>query len=195
MKRTAIVAGLVFVALTIGSCAGTQPDAAPNVGQLDSLREAIDAGAECSELFAQFDRIDEDSEEFAAAQGELAAVGCATPDSARTDAEPAPEAPSGPWPGVPGNEVEPSPDCKEAGEAAALETDSTEAEPLIETTLYACITVDEWMSVLAVQPGIMGMRSGYIPQLVDLESVCYAYIESPVCQDALARGIELKVDE
>lgn len=188
MKRLFAGVGICIAVLIVTGCsASTSTD--QSAEQLDDLRSAIESGAECTELFSVFDQIDEDAEDFPTAQGEMANVGCYSRDSARSDSELEAQAPDSPWLGVPGEVVTPSAQCSDAAGAAAGETDSTRAEPLIAATLAACQSVDEWMSVLALQPGVMGMADGYIPQLLDLQSVCYSYIETVVCQDALARGI------
>lgn len=142
-------------------------------------------------MFELFDTIDEDSSEFSSAQGELINVGCYSRTSERNDAELSEVAPDSPWLGVPGTRVTPSEACSQAAIAAANETDSLRAEPLIAATLDACVSVDEWMSVVEEYPGIMGMADGSLPQLLDLQVVCYSYIDSAVCQDAADRGIDV----
>lgn len=179
---------MVFSLLVAAGCSAQAP-AVREAGSLDDLRAAIDDGADCAQLFAIFDGIDEQGAEFSTAQGELINVGCYTRTSERNDAELPSLAPDSPWLGVPGREVTPSSDCTSASVAAANESDAERAEPLIAATLDACVSVDEWMSALALHPGVMGMSEGYMPQLLDLQSVCYSYVESAVCQDALARDL------
>lgn len=181
-------ATVIFSLLVAAGCSAQAP-AVRGAGSLDDLRAAIDDGADCAQLFAIFDGIDEQGAESSTAQGELINVGCYTRTSERNDAELSSLAPDSPWLGVPGREVTPSSDCTSASVAAANESDAERAEPLIAATLDACVSVDEWMSALALHPGVMGMSEGYNPQLLDLQSVCYSYVESAVCQDALARDI------
>jgi len=191
MRRRSGFAVVSLLVLTLAGCTGAPGAREGGETQLESLQQAIDAGAKCPDLLRMLDEIDEDATEFSSAQGELINVGCFTRDSARNDAELSAEASASPWLGVPGQEVSPSAHCTEASAAAAREIDATAAEPLIAETLNACVTVDEWMSALASHPGMMGMTEGYIPRLLDLETVCYEYIDSAACQDALARGLEV----
>ena len=191
MKRRVNFLTIGVLALAITACSSPPPPAEDPVQRLDGLRAAIDDGADCPDLFALLDQMDEESSEYPSAQGELRNVGCFMRDSERSDTALQSQAAGSPWLGVPGQEVVPATGCLDAAGAAALESDSTLAEPLIAATLDACQTVDEWMSALALEPGMLGMTPGYIPQLLDLQSVCYSYIESAVCQDAIARGIEV----
>lgn len=183
--------GAAIVVLALTGCSAADPAGDTSPAQLKELRGAIADGDDCTALFAVFDQIDEDGEAFPDAQGELINVGCHTRGSQRTDADLAAQAPGSPWLGVPGEEVSPSEVCKATAQAAAAEKDSTRAEPLIAATLDDCVSVDEWMSVLALHPGVMGMAPGYIPQLLDLQTVCYTYTDSAVCQDALGRGLKV----
>lgn len=187
--RSLLVVGVG--ALVLAGCSATQSVEDDSAAQLEQLQAAIADGDDCGALFAVFDEIDEDGEAFPDAQGELVNVGCYMRDSQRNDAELAAQAPDSPWLGVPGKEVVPSQACDTAAQVAAAEVDPTLAEPLIAATLDACTSVDEWMSVLAVHPGVMGMAPGFIPQLMDLESACYSYVDSAVCQDALGRGVSV----
>jgi hypothetical protein len=183
-------AGLGLAGLLLVGCSTSAPSD-QSAAHLEDLRVSIDDGAECPELFVIFDRIDESAEVFSVAQGELINVGCFSRDSERNDAELEGQAPNSPWLGVPGEEVTPSASCNDAAMAAARETDSARAEPLITATLDACVSVNEWMSALALYPGVMGMMDGYIPQLLDLQSACHGYIGAAVCRDALALGLDV----
>lgn len=190
MRSFRCLISAVFIALVLAGCGPTVQqvdDVSP--AQLEQLQAAIADGDSCEALFRLFDQMDESGEGFADAQGELRNVGCFTRGSERTDSDLAAEAPGSPWLGVPGEEVTPSTTCNAAARAAAAELDSDRAESLIAATLDACVTVDEWMSVLAIHPGVMGMVPGYIPQLQDIQLVCYSYMDSAVCQDASRRGL------
>lgn len=180
---------LASVLLLAGCTTASPSDLAAE--KLDELRTSIAAGAECSELNPIFDQIEETSEVFSTAQGELINIGCTYLGAERTDSDLANMAPGSPWLGVPGQKVSPSTECTDSAKIAAAETDVTKADPLIIATLDSCESVDEWMSVLELHPGIMGMMDGYIPQLMDLESVCYSNAKSTVCKDALALGLNI----
>jgi len=101
------------------------------------------------------------------------------------------EDPAGAWDGVPGQQVEPSDGCNMAMKKAADEVDPSRAEPLIETTLTACTSSDEWLSSLAIYPAVMGMAEGHTPGLLDIQSACHKYKSAPVCEDAASQGVTL----
>jgi len=200
MRRLLAFSAIGIAALSIVGCSASGAPAvssqAPNSGdtdvaRLEILRAAIDEGDECAELFAVLDQMDEGADAFPTAQGELRNVGCYTRDAERNDKGLAAQALDSPWLGVPGEKVAPSAACIGSAEVAAKELDSMLAEPLIAATLDACTSVDEWMSVLAMYPGVMGMVEGSIPQLLDLQSACYSYVDSAVCQDALTRDLDV----
>jgi hypothetical protein len=201
MRKAWSLGGLTLLVVLLGACtpgvSGTPSlSVTSGVGADDTtilaeLRSAIDAGVECPGLFETFDRINENSPDFSDAQGEMINIGCYMRDSQRNDAELAAQAPDSPWLGVPGEQVTPAETCTQAAVAAASEADAERAEPLIAATLDACTSVDEWMSVVQLHPGVMGMTDGYIPQLVDLQAVCYTYVETAVCQDAVARNLDV----
>lgn len=176
--------------LLLAGCATASPSERA-AEQLDELRTSIADGTECSELFGMFKQMDESSDSWDAARGEIVNVGCISRDSERNDGDLADAAPGSPWLGVPGETVTPSAACVGAAKAAAAETDSTKADPLIIATLDSCESVDEWMSVLELHPGVMGMKDGTIPQLLDLQSACYDNMETAVCGDALALGLKV----
>jgi len=176
--------------LLLAGCATASPSERA-AEQLDELRTSIADGTECYELFDMFKQIDESSDSWDTARGEMVNVGCFSRDSERSDGDLADAASEGPWLGVPGETVTPSAACLAAAKAAAAETDSTKADPLIIATYDACESVNEWMSVLALHPGMMGLSDGYIPKLSDLELACYSYVETAVCKDALALGLKV----
>lgn len=190
------VVASMLVLSACGSCSAEtswspgsrEPSAGTLPGGLVGLREQIAAGSDCPDLFAVFDGIPEGSPDFGVAQGELINIGCYTRDSTRNDGD---EQASGPWRGVPGERVTPASACSSSAEAAAAETDATAAEPLISATLDACTTVSEWMSAIQDHPGVMGMADGFIPQLLDLQTVCYSYPDTAVCRDAVALGLDV----
>lgn len=87
-----------------------------------------------------------------------------------------------------GAEVEPSEECLVGMSAAADEPDPDAAEPLLEETLYSCLTADEWLSALREFPGAMGLVDGAEVGVLELQSACI-YRESTVCLDAAERGM------
>jgi hypothetical protein len=178
----------LLLSLSLAGCASPEDQAEQ---KLEELRTALVEGTECPGLFTIFDQIDENATAFSTAQGEVINVGCFSRASERTDGGLADAAPDSPWLGVPGETVKPSAECEDAAIVAAGEADSTRAEPLINATLDSCQSVSEWMSVLALHPGVMGMVEGWIPDLLGLQSACFSYIDSAVCRDALAVGLEV----
>ncbi|MBH0115814.1 hypothetical protein I6E52_03030 [Salinibacterium sp. NG253] len=183
------VSVLASVLLLAGCSSVVSPTPVSDAEKLEDLRTTIAEGAECSELTPLFALIAENSDEFPSAQGEMINIGCTYVGAERTDSELSSVAPGSPWLGVPGERVTPSTTCTDSAKVAAAETDVTKADPLIIATLDHCETVSEWMSALELHPEVMGMMQGYIPQLIDLESVCYANVESAVCTDALEMGL------
>ena len=189
MRKLAGLGAVVLFASLLAGC--STPVDTSNAGLLAKLRADIHANVDCPELYKTFDQIDENSVQFSSAQGQMINIGCYTTTSARNDAKLASLAPGSPWLGVPGKVVTPSDGCIQSVSAAADVMDNDLAEPLIAASLDACGSVNEWMSALQKHPGAMGMIDGYIPQLLDLQTVCYTYIKSKVCQDALSLGISV----
>lgn len=194
LHRTAPLGALLIpVALLVG-CTSTssEPSAADTLAE---LRDEATAGTGCSELFAIFEQIDEQVEEFAHAKGEMVAVGCGTRNSERYDGGDPGSASiddlTSKWFGVHGTYATPSEQCASAASTAAAEPDATAAESLIAATLDACTSVDEWMSSLQDFPGMMGLTDGYVPIVMDVQSACYSYPDTRVCADAASLGIEV----
>ncbi len=79
----------------------------------------------------------------------------------------------------------------EAMATAAAERDSAAADPLIDATLYACSTVDEWLQALERYPAAMGATDKAELGELDVKVACYQKHEAPVCKDAVLRGIDL----
>lgn len=72
--------------------------------------------------------------------------------------------------------------------AAAAESDSAMADPLIRRTTFACNSADEWLGALREYPGALGIAAEHVGP-VDLQAVCPPESESPVCADARVRGL------
>lgn len=206
MGGAAKYAGLALLAaVAISACAATPPAPPDSVHQpemassaamsnadiLASLVTGAKNGDTCPELFAFIDQIEESSPLYGTAQDTLRSVGCYMRDSERTDQRSpgARAAAPGPWEGVSGGEeVTPSSKCLTAAKMAAEEPDEERAEPLIQSTLNECTSVNEWMSALEAYPGVMGLMPGSRPSGFELDSVCYAFKTSAVCLDAEQQG-------
>lgn len=158
---------------------------------LESLQASIEKGADCEKLYEIRDEIDKNSQEYVDANKELRAISCISRFSQRSNSQAATANFESHWKGVPGKKVTPAQTCIAAAEAASSEKNSTLAEPLIVATLDACTSVDEWMSVVTIYPGVVGRVQGYIPELLNLQSACYRNVDKAVCQDAVNRGIDL----
>lgn len=56
-------------------------------------------------------------------------------------------------------------------------------------TVDACADVDEWVAALRAYPDALGVTSSSIDPKFDLAGVCSQSPSSPVCTDAVARGV------
>lgn len=79
--------------------------------------------------------------------------------------------------------------CETAMKAAADETDSAKADPLIADTLSACTTADEWLDGVRAYPGVMGLNERAEIGATELQSACFVYEDTPVCKDAVEQGL------
>lgn len=83
---------------------------------------------------------------------------------------------------------EASAECNTAMERAASERDSARAEPLIDATLDACQSAEEWLTALRDHPEAMGLTSRATIGEVDLQSACVPRNSNTrVCKDAVNR--------
>ncbi|MGV2855393.1 hypothetical protein ACNPON_17585 [Glutamicibacter sp. AGC13] len=178
MKK--FIAGMSMGLLLLALAGCTTPES-----QLSELRSAIDEGKNCPELLPLLKAIPSSEVASEEAQAEMRNIGCFSISSERTDAERSAVDPDSAWLGVPGGQrVEVSAECSDASVAAAKETDSDASELLIRETLEACSTVNEWLSALQDNPGVMGMVDHYIPSSTDVQVACMNYPGAAVCEDA-----------
>lgn len=86
------------------------------------------------------------------------------------------------------DDAEASAACLDAMEAAAGEPDPVAAEPLLEDTLSACSTADEWLAALEQHPAAMAFTDDAEIDDTALQTPCHFYPDTPVCEDAAAAG-------
>jgi hypothetical protein len=90
--------------------------------------------------------------------------------------------------GCGGDDESVSATCDSAMRAAAAETDSRQANPLIIRTLSACGSADEWLAALEDHPAAIGLTERAKIDDVALESACPNQDAKPVCADAIEDG-------
>ncbi|WP_431711281.1 hypothetical protein [Glutamicibacter uratoxydans] len=176
----AALAALATMVLTIGlsSCAATPTE------QLEKLSEKIASGKDCPELFTWLKAIPADTAAYESAQGEMRNIGCLTNTSERTDAEHIAVDPESEWLGVPdGKLVEVSTACLDSSQKASDELDIDKAKSLIRQTLDTCKNVNEWLSALDKNPGLLGMVAGSKPSVNEIAIACGVYPKTSVCSD------------
>lgn len=178
----------VAVAIALAGCASNSDDPPGDSVRFADFRGALDEGANCADLIELKNRLDPELHDRA--NRELRNLGCYSATSERQASRADDEA-AGPWKDVPGRRVVPSSQCMSAMETASAEKDPTGADPLITASLSACTTVDEWLSALEIEPGVMGMVDGTTPDLQSLQIVCHKAKAAAVCVDAARKGIEL----
>lgn len=174
----AVLAALTTMVLSIGlsSCAS------PSTGQLEKLNKTIASGKDCPELFPLLKAIPADTSAYESAQGEMRNIGCLTSTSERTDAEYVAVDPESEWLGVPhGKFVEVSTECLDSSQNASDELDIEKAKSLIRQTLDTCKNVNEWLSALDKNPGLLGMVAGSKPSVNEIAVACGVYPNTSVC--------------
>lgn len=79
--------------------------------------------------------------------------------------------------------------CLAAMKKAAAETDPDRADPLIDKTLSACESAEDWLIGLREYPGAMGLTERADLGSDPLEVPCYNRPKTPVCTDAKRQGL------
>lgn len=171
---------LVGALCTLLAACGDGISGKDDAATVDDVVVAIASGADCRHIFEVRNRMDPKDPDRPLANEHLQSVGCFHIDSDRTTDEPNP---------LTGNVEVVSESCRDAMRTAEAEPDSTRADPLIDATLSACSTAEEWVEALRLHPGAMGLSTAAVVSELHLQIVCYDQAGTPVCVDAAARGL------
>src|SRR5690606_8028337 len=79
--------------------------------------------------------------------------------------------------------------CRTAVSTAANEPDADAADPLIHASLSTCGSADEWLDAVREFPASMGLNHRAEIGALELEIACFGWEHTPVCVDAIAKGM------
>lgn len=71
----------------------------------------------------------------------------------------------------------------------AAESDSDRAGPLIKNTLSVCQSAQDWLVALRQYPAAMGLTKRADLSSNTLETPCYSWPKTPVCNDAKRQNL------